>query len=71
MADEDIIDRWYSEGWRMAHDPMENRWGYDDEAPEDEDRIHELVRRADAYINARLETVATNGRRYGTEGPHG
>ncbi len=42
-----------------------------DEVPEDEDRIHELVRRADAYINARLETVATNGRRYGTEGPHG
>ena len=30
--------------------------GATDEAPEDEDRIHELVKRADAYIRERMET---------------
>ena len=28
------------------------------EAPEDEDRIHEMVKRANEYINARMETRA-------------
>ena len=44
--------------------------GATDEA-EDEDRIHELVKRANEYIRERLEPVAIDDRRYRKEAQHG
>ena len=41
------------------------------EGPEDEDRIHELVKRANEYIRERLEPVAIDDRRYRREAQHG
>ena len=41
------------------------------EAPEDEDRVHEMVKRANEYIRERLEPVAVDDRRYRREAQHG
>ena len=39
--------------------PFENRWAWDDEAPEDEGRIHELVKIA----NRKTKPRSWDGRR--------
>lgn len=38
---------------------------------EDEDLVHELVKRANEYIRERLEPVANDDRRYRKEAQHG
>jgi len=49
--------------------PFENRWGHDFDLPEDDDRIHALVKIADERTGARILRSAQNDRKPQFVGP--